>query len=184
MSSFNYLDAMRRHNEIIYHQAESPDVFYDCYHPVMFLYGNAYDYNTYQQSMAIEDTPSNSRPRILDYIRITVLNRFLPFLLSIILFLWSLARSFFWELYNIVTFVLLFLPHKFPILSFYPFPYSLWVVFLWYLDFSWVVFLWFLDFLALAFLIFHYGFLVPACTLFSFMYMLLFDLVLAFFKEI
>ena len=47
MSSFNYLDAMRRHNEIIYHQAESPDVFYDCYHPVMFLYGNAYDYNTY-----------------------------------------------------------------------------------------------------------------------------------------
>src|ERR1043165_9189998 len=184
MTSFNYLDAMRCHNEIIYHRAfESPDVFYDCYHPDMFLYGNAYDYNDYsyrQLTVVVEETSYNLGSKISNFIKNFFLVTLFPFVFSIILSFWSLARSFLWELYEIITFVLLFLPHKFPILSFYPFPYSLWVVFLWYLDFSWVVFLWFLDFLALAFLIFHYGFLVPACTFFSFIYMLLFDLVLAF----
>ena len=171
-STFNF-SAILRQNQFIYHHAsytiETSDII-----SVSSIY------YTPPESVASDDISNNSAVNIIDFLKFFVFDIPLSFFFSIFLLLWSAisllwfsVQPFFHELYDIIVTGLYLLPHKFPILSSYPFPYSLWVVFLWFLDF--------LDFVVADIIIPTCIFL---CTFLSLVYMLVFDLLLIPFQEI
>ena len=165
MSPINNFEAMRRHNELIYHQAPyTIEIFNNT--PIIKTYTieTSYDYN-YKQPVVTEDTPNNLGAEIMNFIKVFIFYMLLPSLFSTVFFLWFPVQLFFCKLYSVIIAGFLLLPY-FPILSFNPFPYSLWVVFLW-----------FIDFLDLTF----YIIFILTCSFLSGVYMFVFDLIFLFF---
>jgi hypothetical protein len=135
MSSLNYFETMRQHNEIIYHHAPYPveilnDVCSAPYNPT-FLYN-------YEYTPIVEEVNNNNL--IWDLIKFFLYDMLLLSFLSFLGFLGACAQPFLVGLYNIIVIGFYLLPRCFPIFSSYPFPYSLWVLFLWILDFLDLIF--------------------------------------------
>jgi hypothetical protein len=165
MSSLNYFETMRRHNEIIYHHAPYSvealnDVSPAPYSPT-YLYN--YEYTP------IEEVPNNNFVvEIWDLLKFFLYDMLFLSFLSFLCFLGACVQPFLVGLYNIIAIGFYLLPHRFPIFSSYPFPYSLWVFFLWILDF-----------LDLIFVIIF----IPTFTVISYIYMFIFDLIFIPFRE-
>ena len=171
MSPINNFEATRRQYEFIYHQAPyTIETFNNINNPIYYDSFLPSDYNHHIrviQPVATDDISNNLAVEITDFIKYFVFNILLSSCLSTISFFWSLVQLFFRKLYSVIIAGFLLLPY-FPILSFYPFPYSLWIVFLW-----------FLDFLDLTFFIIF----ILTCSFLSGVYMLVFDLLLIPFQE-
>ena len=159
MSSHNYLDSMCHKDELIYHQAPYTIETFNDVSPVYYDSFLPYEY---EQTIIVDDVPNNLGMEILDFVKFFFLEFLFSFFLSAISLFWSSVQFIFHKLYKVVIIGFSFLPH-FPILSFYPFPYSLWVVFLW-----------FLDFLELLFLIIFIPMFTFLCGVYMFVFELLF----------